>query len=85
MSKRVVVTGLGAITPLGNNVEDTWDSLLEGKSGIGPITQFDSSDLATRFGGEVKGFDPVRLFGRKAARRMDRFTQLAMEGQPAGD
>jgi len=79
MSKRVVVTGLGAVTPVGNNVADTWHSLLTGKSGIAPITQFDTSNLATRFGGEVKNFNPIRLFGRKAARRMDRFSQFALE------
>lgn len=76
---RVVVTGLGSVTPVGNNVKDTWASLMAGKSGIGPITLFDSTDMATRFGGEVKVFDPISLFGRKAARRMDRFTQFALE------
>ena len=79
MNKRVVVTGLGAITPIGNNVEDTWHNLLVGKSGIGPITLFDPSELSTRIGGEVQEFDPVALFGRREARRMDRFTQLGLE------
>ncbi len=79
MTKRVVVTGLGAVTPVGNNVADTWSNLLKGKSGIGAITLFDASELGTRFGGEVKEFDPVALFGRKEARRMDRFTQFSME------
>lgn len=79
MTKRVVVTGLGAVTPVGNNVEDTWQSLLAGKSGIANITQFDASDFPTRFGGEVKDFDPAMLFGHKEARRMDRFTQFALE------
>ena len=79
MNKRVVVTGLGAVTPVGNNVDDTWGSLLAGKSGIGPITLFDTSQLSTQIGGEVKGFDPVTLFGRREARRMDRFTQFALE------
>lgn len=79
MNKRVVVTGLGAVTPIGNNVADTWHNLLRGKSGIGPITLFDPSNFSTRFGGEVKGFDPIALFGRRAARRMDRFTQFALE------
>ncbi len=79
MTKRVVVTGLGAVTPVGNNVADTWSNLLKGKSGIRTITLFDASELGTRFGGEVKNFDPVALFGRKEARRMDRFTQFSME------
>ncbi|MEM7028721.1 MAG: beta-ketoacyl-ACP synthase II [Chloroflexota bacterium] len=78
-NKRVVVTGLGAVTPVGNNVADTWQSLLQGKSGIGPITLFDSSELGTRFGGEVKNFEGEAIFGRKSARRMDRFTQFAVE------
>ena len=79
MTKRVVITGLGAVTPVGNNVADTWSNLLKGKSGIRTITLFDASELGTRFGGEVKDFDPVALFGRKEARRMDRFTQFSME------
>ena len=79
MFRRVAVTGLGAVTPVGNNVEQIWHNLLAGKSGIGPITHFDASELATRIGGEVKGFDPDALFGRREARRMDRFTQLAVE------
>ena len=79
MTRRVVVTGLGAVTPLGNNVADTWNNLLNGKSGIKTITLFDTSELGTRFGGEIKEFDPVALFGRKEARRMDRFTQFSME------
>ncbi|HEY85319.1 MAG TPA: beta-ketoacyl-ACP synthase II [Chloroflexi bacterium] len=79
MTKRVVVTGLGAVTPVGNNVADTWSNLLKGKSGIRTITLFDASELGTRFGGEVKNFDPVALFGRKEVRRMDRFTQFSME------
>ncbi|RME50584.1 MAG: beta-ketoacyl-[acyl-carrier-protein] synthase II [Caldilineae bacterium] len=79
MSRRVVITGLGAVTPVGNNVHDTWESLMQGKSGIATITLFDPSGYGTRFGGEVKDFDPVALFGRKEARRMDRFTQFAME------
>lgn len=76
--KRVVVTGLGALSPLGNSVRDTWDAILEGRSGIGPITQFDASELITRFAGEVKGFDPVAELGHKLARRLDRVTQLTV-------
>ncbi|UCC88765.1 MAG: beta-ketoacyl-ACP synthase II [Anaerolineales bacterium] len=79
MPRRVVVTGMGAITPIGNDVTHTWEALKAGESGIARITQFDPSDLATQFAGEVKGFDPNARFGRKEARRMDRVTQFAME------
>ena len=77
MSRRVVVTGMGCISPVGNNVEETWDSILAGKSGAGMITHFDASRHKTRFAAEVKGFDPVALFGPREARKMDRFTQFA--------
>ena len=77
MRKRVVVTGLGCICPVGNNVNDAWQALLAGKSGAAPITAFDASAHKTRFASEVKGFDPVALFGTRDARKMDRFTQLA--------
>ncbi len=76
--KRVVITGLGSLTPLGNTVKETWDSLLEGRSGIGPITHFDASAFVTRFAGEVKGFDPVADLGNKLARRLDRVTQMTI-------
>jgi 3-oxoacyl-[acyl-carrier-protein] synthase II len=79
MSRRVVITGMGAITPVGNNVTHTWESLKAGRSGIARITLFDPSDLATQFAGEVKNFDPAEHFGHKEARRMDRVTQFAME------
>jgi 3-oxoacyl-[acyl-carrier-protein] synthase II len=79
VSRRVVITGLGAVTPVGNTVDQTWENLKAGRSGIAPITQFDASDLATKFAGEVKDFDAGALFGRKEARRMDRYTHLAME------
>lgn len=77
--KRVVVTGLSALTPLGGNVTETWDNLLAGKSGIGPITLFDASGFDSRIAGEVKGFDP-EAYGvpAKQARRMDRFVQFAV-------
>lgn len=78
MKRRVVITGLGTVNPLGNNPETTWDKVIAGKSGIGPITHFDASDLKVRFAGEVKEFDPDDLFGRKETRRMDRVTQLAL-------
>jgi len=77
MRKRVVVTGLGCVSPVGNNVADTWQALLAGKSGAAPITAFDASAHKTTFAAEVKGFDPVALFGTRDARKMDRFTQLA--------
>jgi len=76
--RRVVITGLGVISPVGNDVNTVWANLIAGKSGIGPITQFDASKYETRIAGEVKDFDPAALLGRKEARRMDRFTQLAM-------
>lgn len=79
MRRRVVVTGLGAVTPLGNDVSTFWENLLTGKSGVGPITQFDASNLEVRIAAEVKDFDPVGLFGRREARRHDRFTLFALE------
>ena len=75
---RVVVTGLGAIAPLGDNVPALWEALAEGRSGVGPITHFDASDLATRIAAEVRNFDPKEHFGHKEARRMDRFMQFAL-------
>ncbi|HQV63642.1 MAG TPA: beta-ketoacyl-ACP synthase II [Anaerolineales bacterium] len=77
MRKRVVVTGLGCVSPVGNNVNDTWQALLAGKSGAAPITAFDASAHKTKFAAEVKGFDPVALFGTRDARKMDRFSQFA--------
>ena len=76
--KRVVVTGLGAITPLGNNLQDYWDGLISGKNGIGPITHFDPSRHACKIAGEVKGFNPEDYMDRKDAKRMDRFAQFAI-------
>lgn len=75
--KRVVVTGLGAITPLGNSAPETWESLVVGKSGAGPITLFDASKFKTQFACEVKGFDPLQHFDRKEVRKLDRYAQLA--------
>jgi beta-ketoacyl-acyl-carrier-protein synthase II len=75
---RVVITGLGAITPLGNTVRETWEGLVEGRSGIGPITRFDASDLPVRIAGEVKGFDPTKYIPFKEARRMSRASQVAL-------
>lgn len=76
--KRVVVTGLGAVTPLGNNVPDTWENALKGVSGAGPITQFDASKFKTQFACEVKNFDPLLYFDKKEVRKADRYTHFAM-------
>ncbi len=76
--KRVVVTGLGAITPLGNDVESYWNGLVNGVSGAGPITRFDAEKFKTRFACEVKDYDPLNYFDRKEVRKMDLFTQYAM-------
>ena len=76
--KRVVVTGLGAITPVGNNPEETWNNLLNGVSGAAPITLFDASQFKTQFACEVKGFNATDYIDRKEARKMDRYAQLAM-------
>lgn len=76
--KRVVITGLGAITPLGNDLESYWQGLMAGKSGVGPITHFDASRHATKIAAEVKGFDPHEYMDRKDAKRMDRFAQFAV-------
>lgn len=75
---RVVVTGLGAVTPLGNDVPTSWKALTEGHSGVGPITHFDASALATQIAAEVKAFEPKEHFGHKEARRLDRFVQFAV-------
>lgn len=77
-TRRVVITGAGAITPLGNSVAEFWDNLIAGKSGAGPITRFDTSKFKTNFACEVKGYDPRSHFDVKEARKMDLFTQFAM-------
>ena len=76
--RRVVVTGLGALCALGNDVQTVWDAAIAGTSGIGPITRFDASGFETRIAGEVKDFDAATEIGRKESRRMDRFSQLAI-------
>ena len=76
--RRVVITGLGALTPLGNSAQETWQSLVKGVSGIAPITSFDASLFKTHFAGEVKGFDPTTLIDRKDARKMDRYAQFSV-------
>lgn len=77
-TKRVVITGMGALTPLGNTVEEYWKGLINGVPGAAPITQFDASKFRTRFACEVKGFDPLQHLDRKEARKIDRFTQFAL-------
>jgi 3-oxoacyl-[acyl-carrier-protein] synthase II len=76
--KRVVVTGLGALTPIGNNVSDYWEALITGKSGCANITYFDTEKFKTKFACELKNFDPLEHFDRKEARKLDRFAQYAL-------
>ena len=76
--KRVVVTGLGALTPIGNNVSDYWDALIAGKSGCADITYFNTEKFKTKFACELKNFDPLKHFNRKEARKLDRFAQYAL-------
>jgi 3-oxoacyl-[acyl-carrier-protein] synthase II len=80
MKRRVVVTGMGAITPVGNDVATTWASLIAGKSGTAPITKFDASKFPVRFAAEVKGFNPLDYMDRKEAKRADQYTQYAVAG-----
>ncbi|WP_300597840.1 beta-ketoacyl-ACP synthase II [Niabella sp.] len=76
--KRIVVTGMGALTPLGNTVDEYWNGLINGVSGAAPITLFDASKFRTRFACEVKNFDPTQFLDKKEARKVDRFTQFAL-------
>lgn len=78
MSRKVVITGLGWVTPLGNDIDSVWQALLDGKSGAGPITRFDVSDYSTKIGAEVKDFDPEEFIGKKEIRRMDLSEQYAV-------
>lgn len=78
MPRRVAVTGLGMITPLGNSVAESWDGVKAGKNGIGPITRFDSSGFPVTFAGEVRGFDPLNWIGKKEIKKMDLFIQYAI-------
>ena len=79
-SRRVALTGIGLITPVGIGTQATWSALLAGQSGVGPITQFDTHDHPVRIAGEVDGFDPLNWMGRKDAKKMDRFIQFAVAG-----
>ena len=76
--RRVVITGLGTVNPLGNNVADSWAAARAGKCGIGPITQFDTTDFKCKLAGEVKDFDPATVVDKKEVRKMARFTLLAL-------
>lgn len=78
MRKRIVVTGLGTVSPLGNNVKTTWDAISAGKSGITTITRFDATDFTTKIAGEVKGFDPLDYIPRKEVKKMDTFIHYAV-------
>jgi 3-oxoacyl-[acyl-carrier-protein] synthase II len=78
MKRRVVVTGLGAITPLGNSVQESWDSAIAGKSGVGPITKFDSTSFNTKIAAEIKNFDPLQFMDKKEVRRYDDFILYAL-------
>ena len=80
MKRRVVVTGMGMVTPVGNDVATTWRALLDGVSGAAPITKFDASTFAVRFACEVKGFDPLQYMDRKEAKRSDQYSQYAIAG-----
>ena len=76
--KRVVVTGIGAVTPIGNTAQAYWDGLLAGKSGAAPITAFDSSKFKTQFACEVKGFNPEEYFEKKEVKRLDLYAQFGL-------
>ena len=78
MERRVVITGLGAITPIGNNVEEFWNGIKEGKCGIDEITHFDTSDYKVKLAAEVKGYNPEEYFDKKSAKRLDKFSQFAI-------
>ena len=76
--RRVVVTGLGAVTPLGNSVPEFWSNLISGKSGAAPITKFDTTKFKTKFACEVKNFNPLNYFEKQDVRKIDPFTQYAL-------
>src|SRR5712692_8707493 len=76
--RRVVITGMGVVTPLGSDLNVFWRNLLAGKSGIGPVTRFDATNFDSKIGGEVKDFNPEEFMPAKETRRTDRFTQFAI-------
>ena len=78
MKRRVVVTGIGMITPVGLDTESSWEGLINGKSGIGPITQFDDKTIPTQIAGEIHGFEPEKYIEPKEIKKMDRFIHLAI-------
>ena len=82
--KRVVITGLGAITPIGNTVSEFWDALCKGVNGAGEITRFDCTKFKTRIACEVKNYDPQQFFDRKEARKLDLYTQFALIASERG-
>ena len=82
--RRVVVTGIGAVTPFGIGKDAFWEGLANGRSGVRRITRFDASELASQIAGEVPDFDPLQFMDRKDARRMDRFTQFAVAAATFG-
>ena len=77
-TRRVVVTGIGALTPIGNNVQDYWKALTKGESGAGPITHFDAQNFKTQFACELKNFNPTDFLDRKESRKLDKFSQYAL-------
>ena len=83
MNERVVVTGIGAVSPLGLTAEETWQATVQGQNGIGPITAFDASEFSCSIAGEVKDWDAESLLGRRQARRADRFSQFALAATSA--
>jgi 3-oxoacyl-[acyl-carrier-protein] synthase II len=76
--KRVVITGMGVVSPVGNDTESFWQALKNGESGAGPITRFDTTDFVTRYAAEVKDFDPKERIDRRDVRKMDRFSQYSV-------
>ena len=78
MARRVLVTGVSGVTPLDNDVQTTWEGLLEGRSGIDTISSFDASQFESQFAGELKGFDPQKYMDRKEIKRTDKFVHLAV-------
>src|SRR5690242_10591590 len=78
--RRVVITGMGVVTSLGDSLEAFWSALCSGKSGVGPLTLFDTTEFKVKFGGQVRDWDPAARFGVKEARHLDRFAQFALAG-----